>query len=317
MSTLFRRWRARPRAPEAIPPPPLVQRKEAPFRWAGQLILRLFWAYVLGHVFAYMWVAVYYIVTQNHVVKPIWDDYIVPWPLLRHFIRDYTEALLATTVVWFALYNRWSRHNQRAKFTIPERVFDRIGLPSRAQREPTHRWQYIWSLPMTVLASAPGAGVAFVGLYLLDHYERVLRGALHSHEKLSAHASLTDKYFFLFKSDAPIKLAGVLGGLFFARVVFLKIAGDGQRMFAQQRALKWMHAQHFWTRFWAKPRWPLPTPYRAEYKMTLSDLLWFANRGYPTPQPNQWIRRIQLLTVPVVLVLAYYGWIIMTTIAHK
>ena len=120
--------------------PPLVQRKGHTFRYSGQFALRLFWAAVLGHVFAYLWVAVYYIVTQNHWAKPVWDNTLVPWDLLRHFIRDYVEALLATTAVWFALFNRWSKRNQRA-YTVVERAAARIDWPSRAQHAPTKRWQ--------------------------------------------------------------------------------------------------------------------------------------------------------------------------------
>lgn len=298
------------------PPPPVVQFKDHPFRWLGQVILRFFWAWLLGHVFVYMWVAVYFIATQNHWVKPVWDDYIAPWDLLRHFIRDYTEALLGTTAVWFALYNPWSKHNLRAKFTIPERVFDKIGLPSRAQKEPTHRWQYIWSLPLTVVASIPGASVGFLSLYFLDKHEGAIRNFLQAKTTLSAHPSLMEKYLAVFKNDVPIKVAGVLGGFFFARVVFNKIAGDGVRFFAQQRAVKWLRVQRNpWRRFWAKPRWPLPAPYRAEFRMALNDMLWWDHNGYPMPHLNRWVRRVQMLLVPAVLLLAYRGWVIMTTIA--
>ncbi len=304
----------------SAPPKPLVERKGHTVRWSGQTILRLFWAFVLGHIFGYMWIALYYIVTQNHVVKPVWDNTLVPWDLLRHFLRDYIEALLATTAVWFALFSRWSKQ-YRKPITLPERVFDRIGMPSRAQQEPTKGWQYWLSLPMTVLASFPGAAVAFVVLFLLDHYEKVMRGAVFSHSLAAAHPSLVEKYFTTIKSDVPIKIAGILGGLFFARVVFTKIASDGQRAFIRRRVAKYVTQGRF-RRFFAKPRWPLPAPYRAEFNIEVKQQRVQRDvQGVEAITPtrhDRLVRTIQILGMLAVLFLAYYGWTVMTTVAvHK
>jgi hypothetical protein len=315
--------------PASAPPPKLIARfvKGERLRATGQLVLTFAWVVVSVRIFVFFWAAVYFLLTQNHWVKHYWD---LTWEVLRHFLRDYGEYMLATTVGWFVATNRWSRRSNKP-FTSIEHFFDRIGLPSRAQQERTHPWQFWWSLPMTLAASVPGAALVF-GVYLLSLWIGAKYGNSIQHAITGYGVGvplpkpiqpMLASQLHSLQAEWPIKLAGILGGIWFGRLVFTKVAIDAQKYLVERRAAKYLRLQagtrlaRLWAKWWVTPRWPLPVAYRAEYMLTLKKFQTMQDNGKDLPTHPLWVTLLQRGAIPLVLLGAWRGWWVLHYIAHK
>lgn len=252
-------------------------------------LLQLPYGLILGHIAIWVAVAVYFLSTQkipwvtyhwNHLLPWSW------WTPVRHDIRNgILEGELASgaAIVAFANGYRAEAVSKLGRFFgwlmgytskqgWADSVMCFLHIPNMHQGRKTSFWQYLFVLPSVLLAGIPGNLLGFLIFYgikpgilaMLHHWHVFLNGwgvtAAGGGGIGAVEANLTRASF-----DA--KVIGVLGTLFFARRVFLKVGIDFNDFLAEEHAaryVKLMGVKLGRVRDWlARPRWPLPATYRA------------------------------------------------------
>lgn len=307
--------------------------------------LQFFWAFPVGHVALFTAAALYVLLTQDiAAVKTHWDS-LLPWAWwtpVRHDIRNGIlegELVSGAAIMLFAnalrphprgrfgrLMNWLMGYNQKPDWADKAMLFlhmpnphqkrvivTRTGIIQASRR--TSVWQYIFAFPALLLAGIPGNLLGFgwfygikPGILNLEHRAHLF---LHGWAVTAAGGTgVGATEANLARAGFDAKVIGILGTLFFARRVFLKLGLDYQEFLAEQ------HASHYVAnlsrgtsgrlRNWlSRPRWPQPATYRG---LVWHEVTEAVETGQPVPLRNGHVMRwVILALIPAVGWLAWYG----------
>jgi hypothetical protein len=296
--------------------------------WIGQGLVKVSWSVVAAHVIRYAYVTAYFLATQNPWVRPGWNSLldgligVTLWTILRHFLRAGLESEMTSATVWvmianpFALYKPRKQPRPFMKFVrglfVPEwlqSVLERLGMPTPRTYAPNTRltwWQWVVALPALVIAAAPGY-VLGIGIYFLARLGSHWLG-IHPHFDYSSYPEWAQQDISVFTQQWHYTVAGILGTLFYARLVFKVYAAELMEILAGQMAGLCHQAKSKGRRRWA---WLLaahklyPVGYRAAFLT--------AYRNPPRPRR---VAAVMLLLAVTYLVLSVpFGYIVLTKVA--
>jgi len=183
----------------------------------------------------------------------------------------------------------------------------RIPTPRTYHQETRLKWwQWLLSLPSLIVAGVPGYTLG-VGIYFLAHFLHQQFG-LTLHFDYSHYPTWAKQDLDLFFAQWHYTLAGLLGTLFYARLVFKVYAAELMEALAAEMAAHCHAAQNKGA---TKKAWLLnshklyPVGYRAAF------LKAYTNPG----RPRRWAGRV-LTVVGVYMTLSIpFGYIILTKVA--
>lgn len=305
--------------------------------------LQFFWAFPAGHIALFVAAAIYVLLTQDiAVVKTHWDN-LLPWTWwtpVRHDIRNGIlegELVSGATIMAFAnglrphpesrlgrLMNWLMGYNESPDWADKVMLF--LHMPNPHQEiysGQAHQWvprrtstlQYIFALPAVLLAGIPGNLLGFGWFYGVKPgvLDLLHKAHLYAHgwsvtAAGGSGAGATEAN--LARAGFDAKVIGILGTLFFARRIFLKLGLDYQEFLAEQ------HASHYVTNlgkgtlgrfrnFLTKPRWPEPATYRG---LVWHEVIQAVETGRPVPLRNGHVMRwVILAAIPAIGWAAWYG----------
>ena len=228
-----------------------------------QTINNLIWSIVLGHVMRYAYVTFYFIATQNGWVRPGWNSLLsgaigaALWTILRHFLRAGLESELTSATVWvllanpFKMYLRPTPTHGFKRFVkglfVPVwllSLLKRLHIPTPDTYERATRltwWQWAGAVPALLIAGSPGfaLGAVLYGVARLTG----LASSSGLQINLSAYPGWLQQDLSLVTADWQYTLAGILGTLFYARLVFKVYAAELMEALARQMAAHCQAAQ--------------------------------------------------------------------------
>lgn len=293
-------------------------------------ILQFAYAIPMGHIAIFIAVAIYFLLTQkipwvtyhwNHLLPWAW------WGPVRHDIRNgILEGELAAGAAIMAFANglRGEAKGKLGRFfgwlmgyTAKPGLVDKfmtfLHIPNMHQEKKTTVWQYIFALPSILLMGIPGNLLGFAYFYGIKPGILDLLHKLHVHlygwsVTAAGGSGVGGLEANLARASFDAKVIGVLGTLFFARRVFLKLGLDYQEFLAGEHAAHYLTAERARMgriRGWfARPRWPLPATYRA--------LVWHSvESGVMAVREKHVMRWAMLALLPVLGWLAWYGHLIL------
>jgi hypothetical protein len=272
-----------------------------------QLLYKLALGFILNQVGYYFFVTMYYLVFENGFVKPGYDNphlallsvsHVVvihgvrhviwvakPWYVwFRHdVIRGAGEYLFRIGFAVLALTDPLSARRQAGEHTRAAEWMARYlpFIPNEAQGRPTGPIQLALTPLTSYIAGIPGIGIMFglEGLlWTLQHQTAHWHGGA-----LGAIASGVNSTAVWYGGFAP-KAAGIVGGLMFAKFIYMKIAVDFQDL------MVYWFRHHTW-----EPHFPLPATFRAYY---------LSGQGNPVKRTG-WVTPI-LVALPMLLLIADY-----------
>lgn len=305
--------------------------------------LQFAWAFPVGHIALFTAAALYVLLTQDiPAVKTHWDN-LLPWTWwtpVRHDIRNGIlegELVSGAAIMLFAnalrphpqgrpgrFMNWLMGYNETPDWADKVMLFLHMPNPHqeiysvRERRYVPRRTsvaQYILALPALLLAGLPGNLLGFgwfygvkPGILNLEHRAHLF---LHGWAVTAAGgtgAGATEAN--LARAGFDAKVIGILGTLFFARRIFLKLGLDYQEFLAEQHASHYVanlgrgHLGRF--RNWlSRPRWPEPATYRG---LVWHEVTEAVQTGQPVPLRNGHVMRwVILALIPAVGWLAWYG----------
>ncbi len=294
---------------------PIAEPWTAPF-W-GQLAIKLVWGIAASQVIRYDWVVVYFLATQSPMVKPLWDVIVT---VLRRFLRAGMESELTSASGWVIVANPYSvRHKERhgfAKFVyglfVPNwllTLLEHLGMPSPRTYGPDTRLKWgQWPLGLMALpiAAIPGYTLG-IGIYFLAVWISHTFG-IHPHFDYSSYPQLAQQIIGQFTAQWQYSLAGLLGTLFYARLVFKVYACELVEALARQAVALHLRAVATHHRKWA---WLFgvhvlqPVGYRAA---------WYKARSNPSRVNWLVVGFLALLALLAILAIPF-GYVILSFVA--
>lgn len=308
--------------------------------------LQFGYAIPMGHIAVWIAVAIYFLATQkvpwityhwNHLLPFSW------WPDVRHDIRNgLIEGELASgaAIIAFANAKRPEPKGAFGRFAglllgyttkqgWADKVMCFLHIPNMHQQRKTTVLQYIFVIPSVLLAGIPGNLFGFAFFYGIKPGIIDLLHKLHVHlmgwgVTAAGGTGATAAEANLARAGFDAKVIGILGTLFFARRVFLKVGLDYQEFLGELHAERYVHDQGATLggfRAWlARPRWPLPATYRAiawgeiteaEVGQQRLRLAGITDKPVITVRHGHVMRWVALALLPAAGWLAWYGYTIL------
>lgn len=298
------------RAPRPIAPPPLDARPfRHPLRWLRTRALLAVDGLVLVHVGTLIIVALYYLAFQTIPgVKYDWDHLLTGglhfwsvhvrldllsrahWAQWRHLVRNVGEGLLGGVLAQAIIWNHFKVRPR------PRRRIDdleiRLHIPNLKDGRRTSGRQML-ALPLLVLVFAiPGFAIGAVVGHVLQH------GLTHLHvHQVSSDAVVQN----LWTKDVSQKIVGLFASFVFARRVGRGVYDDVQLFFAERR--------HAAGKPLARYHHLVPT-FVARYNSVDPRYAAAAVDAH-----DRWATWILLVSIPVGVALAGFGYYVLAYIA--
>ena len=302
-----------------------------------QIGKRLLMVLIFVHIVLYDYIATYFFASQNNLTRAGWNGFFVALAfgnvfvgtVIRHFVRNLGEAEMASATGWVfgAPPFEPKEHKQRHgiglffyKLFNPEwllNLLERMRIPTirtyrQEQRFTWWQWLYgVIALPIAGLIGYSLTVLLYFGSRLLAlvlaHY------GIHLHWNTSHYPGLVRNEVDTFKDEWQYTIGGILGTLFYARLVFKPYASELMEAFATLFAslTQWAERHNFRKLAWLFREHALyPDGYRAMFRMAYDEV------------PNRKVSKLGVaVLIPIVLmgiVFVYPGFFIITQVAtHK
>lgn len=307
-------------------PPPLA--KPMTPRWFGQKVENLMWALIGGHIVRWNWIFIYFVLTQNGLVRPVWNTLldgalgVSLWTVVRHFARAGVESQLTSATLWVVLANPFTLLKPQKELHGFKRflrgllvpswlmwILEHLGIPTPRKYQESQNlrwWQWVFMMPSLAISAIPGymmgIGIYFLVTFVGHHF------GVHIPFDYSHYPSFVRQDVDAFAGSWQYTLAGVLGTVFYSRLVFKVYAIELMKILATQLAAIHQRATESGqkTKAWfTAARWPLPVGFRAVFRI--------ANK-----EPARYRRSIKLITmvlIPCVIIGAVGGYVVITYVA--
>jgi len=310
----------------------------APGTWLAkyQFGKRLLMVFIVVHIVLYDYIATYFFASQNNFTRAGWNGFFVGLAfgsvfvgtVLRHFVRNLGEAELATATGWvfgappFEAKEHKQRHGVGLffyKLFNPVWLLDlleRMGIPTirtYSQEQRFTWWQWLYGAVALPLAGIIGYSLTVVVYFasrllslVLAHY------GIHLHWDTSHYPTFLGNEINTFKENWQYTIGGILGTLFYARLVFKPYASELMEAFAILFAslTQWAERHNLRKLAWLFREHKLyPDGYRAMFHVAYA-------------VPNRKVSKLGVIVlIPIVLmgiVFIYPGFFIITQVAtHK
>ena len=317
-----------------VPPWPLAVPGTARYRF--QVVKRSVWALAVAHVALYDYVATYLLITQNDLVRAHWNNAFVHaafgilflGKILRHFVRNLGEAEAASATGWvfgadpFSPRKVKERHGYKLWFYRlfnPEWLFwllAKMRIPT--VRTYHYEQRFTWRQWLYGVFALPFAGFIGYAITIVAYFASLLVGVALAHFGIHPAWDTSHYPFFLgsevdtFKENWRYTIGGLLGTLFYARLVFRPYVSELMQAFASLFAslTQWAERRNRPRLAWLfKAHTPYPDGYRAMF-----------NLAYQVPDRKVSVFGVAVL-IPVVvagIAFLYPGFFIVTQVAtHK
>jgi hypothetical protein len=244
-------------------PAPLVKPTKHPLRWAWHKVELTIAGLTFVHIGTLIVVALYFLITQNHLVKPLWDGlfHTAWWPTWRHMIRDVSEGLLGGTLGQMIIFNHYKPRNLKQKRNLIDKIEIALHIPNLKCKDRLSGWQYLAFIPLIFIYAIPGFFIGAGVVTLVEH------SILHLHNAFNAFALNTHSHAIVANStwariqtvwtgDVSQKIVGLFASIIFARRVGKKYHDDFQKNFVERRIgldkgvpFYWKVLPNWWARY--------------------------------------------------------------------
>jgi hypothetical protein len=272
-------------------PPPLCSPVRHPIRWTKQKIEAVIDAAVLAHIGTLIVVALYYLVlgaTWTPLKQP-WHQ-LIPDDSLRHMVRGVSEGLLGGSLGQLVVFNPYKHIKaKKKKLNLLDKIEIKLRIPNLKDPRPLRGWQFMLSPLYIILYAIPGFFIAYFALKGFHTHFNSASPVAHNYG---------DKVKAIWTSEKDQKIVGLFASIFLGRRPLKKIANDIQGWFAQRRVVKDKKIRIYHT-----------PQFEARYNSVKSD-------GVNTAvKQSGWVAGLLAASIPVAILLAAYGWYVLTVIA--
>ncbi len=285
----------------ASTPPPLVKLTSDPVRWLrnqGELLIA---AVVLAHIGTLIVVALYYLIFEVNPTMTSWWHRTISDSALRHNIRSVGEGLLGGFLAQQVVWNHYKKKLNR-NVTKLDRAEMAVRIPNVHDRRGLSVGEVLTAPVFAILYALPG----FIAGYFIVRWTHTQPHPHHALQPFNAvHSNVTrrtislwDRTRTIWTQGWPQKAMGLGASFFFGRRPVRGVFDDVQLWFAERRVatnrpLRWYH----------------PPTFKARYNSLASEAAHAeVNHGL--------ISALMLSLVSVGVVLAAYGWYVLTYIAQ-